>query len=422
MDNKPGGTALPYDSSSDFAAPPSSSEGAQRLAPPASDTGRAPWFIGLTALGLLLLSLIVALGGKEGERFLSVGSQFFPIAILAALAYGGVKNSASALFAYLWLAVLGIGILFISLAFTLFAYIQDWDLLVAASRNPGSLTPEQFAQALRPGIGIALFWAFLLLAFIALVAGMMLLRPVRVLVSRIMPIDPDSFVHKIALSFLTLALLGPLVPLIVLGGRPPLLEFLGNRTLEGFNVGVQPQDLVYQFIWMIPATLVAAGWPIVRTFQATLKRLGMARPTLAQAGGGVALGLLLAAFAAFVLDPGVRWLWQSLGWPVTNVAVFGDLLKNVSTPIGAVLIGVTAGIGEEMAIRGLMQPRIGLIASNLVFTALHAFQYGPDALLSVLVIGTALGVIRAKSNTSTSAIVHGVYNFTLVMATVIAGT
>ena len=91
-----------------------------------------------------------------------------------------------------------------------------------------------------------------------------------------------------------------------------------------------------------------------------------------------------------------------MGWPTTDAAAFKKLLTNLVTPLGAVLIGVTAGVGEEMAVRGLLQPRIGLIASNLVFTSLHAFQYGPDALLSVFLIGLILGIVRARSNTTTS--------------------
>ena len=51
-----------------------------------------------------------------------------------------------------------------------------------------------------------------------------------------------------------------------------------------------------------------------------------------------------------------------------------------------------------------------------MFTSLHAFQYGPDALLSVFTIGFILGIIRARSNTTTSAIVHGMYDFTLILA------
>jgi membrane protease YdiL (CAAX protease family) len=87
---------------------------------------------------------------------------------------------------------------------------------------------------------------------------------------------------------------------------------------------------------------------------------------------------------------------------------------------GALIIGVTAGISEEMAVRGLLQPRIGLIASNLVFTSVHAGQYGLDGLLVVFLVGLALGIIRSRTNTTTSAITHAVYNFTLVILAVFA--
>jgi membrane protease YdiL (CAAX protease family) len=196
--------------------------------------------------------------------------------------------------------------------------------------------------------------------------------------SRIMPLDPDSFVHKIALSILTLILLTSFVPLLVLGGRPPILEMLksGNVQSLGDAVSVRHIDLIYQFLWTIPATLIVAGWPIARTFRAVLLRLGMVRPSMRQVAFGTGAGLVLAAIAGFVIDPAIHWLWASVGWPTTDVGVFEQLLKQLKNPLGAVLIGVTAGVGEEMAVRGLLQPRIGLIASNLVFTAFHAFQYG----------------------------------------------
>jgi membrane protease YdiL (CAAX protease family) len=362
----------------------------------------------------VLLSLVATLGGAEGGRFLSVGTQFVPVALLAALAYGGVKNSASALFAYLWLAVLGALVLFISLGLTLLVYVKDLNGL----RSP-RLGGLQYEDVFKPGAREALLSSMLLLAIVAVIGGLMLVRPVRALVSKVVPIDPNNFVHKIALCFLVLVTLGLFVPLIVLGGRPPLLELLASRSLEGLDVGVRPQDILYQFVWMVPAALVAGGWPIARSFQATLTRLGLVRPSAMQVGIGVALGVALAAIAAFGLDPAINWLWQAMGWPTTNIAIFGDLMKSVTNPAGAILIGVTAGIGEEMVVRGLLQPRIGLIGSNLAFTAFHALQYGPDGLLSVFLIGLALGIIRSKSNTTTSAITHGVYDFVLVMASVL---
>jgi hypothetical protein len=54
--------------------------------------------------------------------------------------------------------------------------------------------------------------------------------------------------------------------------------------------------------------------------------------------------------------------------------------------------------------------------SNLLFTSLHGFQYHWDALLSVFLAGLLLGMIRARSNTTTSAIVHGSYDFLLLLA------
>src|SRR5439155_4513604 len=129
----------------------------------------------------------------------------------------------------------------------------------------------------KPGAGAAFLWAVLLLGVVSLVSLAMLLRPVRVLVSRVMPIDPDNFVHKIALSVLTLITLGSFVPLIVLSGTPPALLLISqtpspSQGPEGQNpgVGVGPLDQVYEFVWLIPTVIVAAGWPIGRTFRAAL--------------------------------------------------------------------------------------------------------------------------------------------------------
>ncbi len=147
-----------------------------------------------------------------------------------------------------------------------------------------------------------------------------------------------------------------------------------------------------------------------------LKRLDFVTPTVLQVVGGVVGGVVLAVVAALGLDPGINQLWRSMGWGTTDVEAFSKLMSQLITPLGAVLIGVTAGVGEELAVRGLLQPRIGLIASNLVFTSLHAFQYGVDALLSVFIIGLVLGLVRMRTNTTTSAIVHGVYDFVLVFS------
>jgi membrane protease YdiL (CAAX protease family) len=353
--------------------------------------------------------------------FMQIGIVFLPLAGLAALAYVGARTPAASIAAYILLVFVGIGVLLNALTYVLFGFVQDWNKFNSLLSNPVAVDRSTINDIFSPNAGPGLLWGLLLLFLSALISAAMLLRPVRKAISRIMPIDPDNFVHKIALSVLTLILLTSFTPLIVLGGVPPLLTLVNGSGDGALNnaLSIGPESLVYQFIWTIPAALIAAGWPIVRTLQAAFVRLGFVRPTLVQVLFGVGAGLGLALVAAFVIDPAIHWLWQTLGWATTDSAAFDKLLTNLVTPIGAVLIGVTAGVGEEMAVRGLLQPRIGLIASNLVFTSLHAFQYGPDALLSVFIIGLILGIIRARSNTTTSAIVHGVYDFALVISSII---
>jgi len=90
-------------------------------------------------------------------------------------------------------------------------------------------------------------------------------------------------------------------------------------------------------------------------------------------------------------------------------------MAGLLSPPGAIVIGVTAGLGEELAVRGVLQPRLGILLSNVFFTSLHALQYNWDGLLSVFLLGLVLGVIRQRTNTTTSAITHGTYDAILVL-------
>ena len=100
---------------------------------------------------------------------------------------------------------------------------------------------------------------------------------------------------------------------------------------------------------------------------------------------------------------------------MTGEKAYEVMFKAFISPFGAMVIGVTAGFGEEVLVRGILQPRLGILLSSLFFTALHAYQYNWDALLSVFLFGLTLGLIRKKTNTSVCVIVHGGYDFVLTM-------
>jgi membrane protease YdiL (CAAX protease family) len=222
-------------------------------------------------------------------------------------------------------------------------------------------------------------------------------------------------VHTIALVSVTALSLVSFVPLLVLG-EPAILSANAMGVL-GESMGDGSDALLtqtYTLVWIIPAAIIAVGYGLRRDFRATLSRLGLVWPTGRQIAMGIGAALLLVA-AVNLIEPGMAWLWDLMGWPQTDGEAFGELMAFAFSPLGAVVIGVTAGLGEELGVRGILQPRLGIFLSNLFFTSLHALQYNWDALLVVFVLGTIFGLLRKRTNTTTSAIAHGVYNFTLVM-------
>ena len=73
------------------------------------------------------------------------------------------------------------------------------------------------------------------------------------------------------------------------------------------------------------------------------------------------------------------------------------------------LLSLSAGIGEEITLRGALQPKLGIALTSLLFATLHV-QYSWYGMLSILVFGLILGVIRKHGSTTAAILVHTVYN------------
>jgi membrane protease YdiL (CAAX protease family) len=363
--------------------------------------------IGAGLLYLILLSASVLIGGELSQIVIASLTPL-PFALLAMLAYLAQDRGGFAWFASgVWLLVLigGAGLIALTLVVG--------DALGIFSGAPGSTEP-----ALRPGGEISMLIGVLGVSA-SLVGGALCLLPaVRRVVARVVPIDPGSYVHAVALACVVGVSMACVTPLLALQ-RPPLLDLVANMPAQE---GATPtrsadgllRDQIYTLIWTIPAALLAVGYGIRRGLADTLTRLGLVRPTLRQIGLAIGLALLLVG-AVQGLGAGIDWLWPLMGWPQTDQEAFGELLGFAFSPLGAVVIGISAGLGEELAVRGVLQPRMGLVLSNIFFTSLHAPQYNWDALLIVFIVGMICGVVRNRTNTSTAAIVHGVYNFSLIM-------
>jgi uncharacterized protein len=168
-------------------------------------------------------------------------------------------------------------------------------------------------------------------------------------------------------------------------------------------------DSVYGLCWTLPAAVFAVGYGVRRTLSEAIDRLGLIIPTRA-----TCLTALIATVAilagVWLMDLAVTWLWSRFGWPVTDERMVDVLFAHAFGVAGALIVGVTAGVGEEVIVRGILQPRLGLLLSNLAFTAVHAYQYHWDALVQVFLIGLVLGLVRRRTNTTTTALIHGGYD------------
>ena len=78
-------------------------------------------------------------------------------------------------------------------------------------------------------------------------------------------------------------------------------------------------------------------------------------------------------------------------------------------PGQTLLLGLSAGIGEEITLRGALQPKLGIALTSLLFASLHV-QYSWFGMLALLFFGLLLGVIRRRTSTTVAIAVHALYD------------
>jgi membrane protease YdiL (CAAX protease family) len=123
----------------------------------------------------------------------------------------------------------------------------------------------------------------------------------------------------------------------------------------------------------------------------------------------VALGLLWA------LNTGadvVQQRWFPDLWAADHRIT--DAIAAGLSPARAVLLGLSAGIGEEITLRGGLQPRLGIPLTAAFFAALHV-QYSWFGMLVIFVLGLLLGAVRKRTNTSVAILAHIAYDVLAVL-------
>lgn len=287
---------------------------------------------------------------------------------------------------------------------------QALEQLPSAGQAAGELVPAVVDSL--PLIGQ---WTFAL----AVLALLLILPWPRRLLARVIPIDPARLVHTMALhgalllvlfSAATAIFVGVVIALMEAGGATGLDEILAESTTLS--------SLWAQQLGFVALSFLGVGLFVARGWREAAERLGLLgsfswRWFLATVVSGIVLALL------------VQGAWQRF-FPESQAAIesfaellFGPLVK--TGLLGALTIGLSAGLGEEILFRGAMQPRLGLLLTSLLFAVIHT-QYGvTPALVQILALGLLLGLVRQRAGTTTAIAAHAFYNFIFAMAAVIGG-
>lgn len=229
------------------------------------------------------------------------------------------------------------------------------------------------------------------------------LRPVSDALSRFWFHD-TSHVLRLAARFALLCLL------VGLPGWLVMHELMGEAGID-IEALMEEASFAGELIGYIVLAFGAVGFLVRRDLRQTLERLGLRRLSpshLVGIGAGLLALLVLNVGAERIQRQFFPEMWradQEVVQAIAGKLSFGQSL----------MLGLSAGIGEEITMRGALQPKLGILWTSLLFAALHV-QYSWFGMLIVLTIGCLLGILRQRTNTTSAMVVHVIFDLIGVLA------
>ena len=170
----------------------------------------------------------------------------------------------------------------------------------------------------------------------------------------------------------------------------------------------------YNFLGLVMLAICGTGIFISRSPLEVLKRLGLVKPKWQH----VVIGFV-GIFITFAYD----YFWstythaqEGLGYADKLTHYNEGTFTSGSAPGPALFVasatGLCAGLGEEILIRGALQPCLGIIPAAFMHGVLHGqFSHAPLLILQVFGWSAIMSVIRRYTNTTTTIITHVGFNF-----------
>jgi membrane protease YdiL (CAAX protease family) len=314
---------------------------------------------------------------------LAILGVLMPFAITLALANLSIRLPSLRGLVYAMLTVLSGGFLFIGL------------LAFAVAQKPTISQSAGLEQGLIPDWNLLGIWG----VATGLGGLLALMPPVRGAVGRLLPaFEPSNPVHVVSLG----------LAVFLAGLTAMQLTIVGDlERLADVGIAVGPMQIWAQGIGITAIGLIGVGLWTRRSWAEVFVRLGIARPNRRT-------WLVSAVFVALFMALDFTWmkLWHLFdpeGMEAVS-RVSGALFARMLNLPGALTIGITAAVSEEIVYRGALQPRFGLWLTAILFAISHV-QYGlSPAVIEVFVIGLVLGLIRCRYDLTTCVLIHFGYN------------
>ncbi len=179
------------------------------------------------------------------------------------------------------------------------------------------------------------------------------------------------------------------------------------------------QFLPYNGIPFLFMSLCGIGIIVTRSYKESFQRLSLLKPNRWQIG----LGILLV-LASFVYEAYWTIYTHSMGQDdlATTLSYYNSATFTLAGPflpsvILALLTTLFAAIGEEVLIRGALQPVLGILPSALLHAMLLSHSSTlPISIWQLFVWSTFMGLVKRYTNTTTTIITHAGFNlFTILL-------
>ncbi|MDQ6922158.1 MAG: CPBP family intramembrane metalloprotease [Candidatus Dormibacteraeota bacterium] len=294
----------------------------------------------------------------------------------------GLRHGWARVVSYVWIGVLAAGSVLLGLSVL---------AILALSSAQHQALNAQVPPAVFVGAAVVLT----LMVPAAMVA--VFTPSLRLWLARRIPFEPGNPVHVVALALLAISFVTALLQQVLLTGIPAF----ANQVFGSANY--TSLDIVVGELPFVVIGFLGVGLFVRRDFGQSLRRLGLVRPTWGQ----LALGLA-AAGALYLASDGLERLGASLMPGVSQQLAQNtrSLFGHLTDPVSALIVGLSAGVGEEILFRGALQQRLGIVSTAILFGVVH-LNYGVSlTLLSVVLVAVALAVLRRYANTTTTIVTH----------------